>query len=127
MAGVAIVVSTPRARIIVTVTAVGTKWWTAIAVKTLMNAKKEKMVVTRQQLLAQTYRVIIGVTVNMDTSQRTGFHVNAEHVHTSPLAGIPIVPLNPLAVSSRNKTNMKTSVKLFVTVMDMSWKNRLLR
>ena len=33
MAGVAIVVSTPRARIIVTVTAVGTKWWTAIAVK----------------------------------------------------------------------------------------------
>ena len=33
MAGAASIVKTPRARIIVTVTAVATKWWRAIAVK----------------------------------------------------------------------------------------------
>jgi len=41
-----------------------------------MSAKKEKIVATRQQQLAQTTRVIIDVTVNMDTSEKTGFHVN---------------------------------------------------
>ena len=41
-----------------------------------MNAKKEKMVATRQQLLAQTFQVLFGATVNMDTGGKTGFHVN---------------------------------------------------
>ena len=34
------------------------------------------MVVTRQQLLAQISRVLLGATVNMDTGAKTGFHVN---------------------------------------------------
>ena len=41
-----------------------------------MNAKKEKMVVTRQQLLAQISRVLLDATVNMDTGGKTGFHAN---------------------------------------------------
>ena len=34
------------------------------------------MVVTKQQLLAQTTRVLLGATVNMDTGRKTGIHVN---------------------------------------------------
>ena len=41
-----------------------------------MNAKKEKMGATKQQLPAQTTQVVLGATVNMDTGRKTDFHVN---------------------------------------------------